>query len=168
MENSGFTSLDVEALPLPTDQAKIKQWTTWLSGLYQAKKSQSITQLWWQHFVRLTYVPYQISVSFFMHLFPESFLLAAASVLADRVIRTNTIYPDMMFPNSYLKSLIKADWFSFFLQLTSGSSLLFCYWNFSVSFSITGKYLVQIYQSIQNGNSNNKMLHKHNKQQDSG
>lgn len=77
--------------------------------------------------VRLTYVPYQISVSFFMHLFPESFLLAAASVLADSVIRTNTIYPDMMFPNSYLKSLIKADWFSFFLQLTSGSSLLFCY-----------------------------------------
>lgn len=37
MENSGFTSLDVEALPLPTDQDKIKQGTTWLSGLYQAK-----------------------------------------------------------------------------------------------------------------------------------
>lgn len=37
MENSGFTSLDAEALPLPTDQDKIKQWTTWLLGLYQAK-----------------------------------------------------------------------------------------------------------------------------------
>lgn len=103
MENSGFTSLDGEALPLPTDQAKIKQWTTWLSGLYQAKKSQSITQLWWQHFSQTNLHPLSDPCNFFYAFSPESFLLAAASVLADRVVRTNTIYPDMMLPNSYLK-----------------------------------------------------------------
>lgn len=37
MENSSFTSLDGEALPLPADQDKIKQSTTWQSGLDQAK-----------------------------------------------------------------------------------------------------------------------------------
>lgn len=39
MENGGFTSLDVEVLPLPTNQDTIEQWITRLLDQYQAKIS---------------------------------------------------------------------------------------------------------------------------------
>lgn len=67
--------------------------------------------------VRLTF-PISDPSNLFHAFIPNSSLLAQASILADGVIRTNTIYPDMIF----LSERFNQDWsVCIFPQLTSGS-----------------------------------------------